>query len=219
MGSFMRLKATAGLLVLLALAAESQAQPAGVAAKTPAKAKAATPSSDVPVNIRLRRLEQRVQALKERAWRAKARIGMLKEQVLAGGIGSRVVIVHENKMGNSYRLLSLKYALDGTQIFARSDPTGKLHRTKRFNVMSGPIAPGTHTISVEAVYRGHGYGPIRYLNKYKFTVRSSHTFTAVEGKGTGVRVLAFERGGVSTPLEKRPTLDFKVTAKGGKKAK
>lgn len=166
---------------------------------------------DVPVNLRLRRLEQRVQALKERAWRAKARVGMLKEAVLGGGVGARAGIQHVNKMGSSYRLIKLVYALDGSQIFARNDPSGALHKESGFDVLTGPIAPGSHTISVLAVYKGHGYGVFKYLNKYKFTVRSSHTFTASEGKGTSIRVIAFERGGVTTPLEKRPAIDFKVS--------
>lgn len=168
-------------------------------------------AEEVPVNLRLRRLEQRVQALKERAWRAKARVGMLKEAVLGGGVGARAGIVHANKMGNSYRLVKLVYALDGAQIFARNDPSGALHKTKSFDILTGPIAPGSHTISVLAVYKGHGYGVFKYLNKYKFTVRSSHTFTASEGKGTSIRAVAFERGGVTTPLEKRPAIDFKVS--------
>ena len=187
---------------------EPMADPAGVPNAQPA---------EVPTNIRLRQLEQRVQALKERAWRAKARIGALKEALIGGGIGARARIVHENKMGNSYRLLQLVYALDGTQIFTRNDPTGKLHEEKSFDVLTGPIAPGSHTISVMAVYRGNGYGPIKYLNKYKFTVRSSHTFTASEGKGTSIDVVAFEKGGISTPLEKRPAIDFKVSVIDGLK--
>ncbi len=171
----------------------------------------------VPTNIRLRQLEQRVQALKERAWRAKARIGALKEALIGGGIGARARIVHQNKMGNSYRLLQLVYALDGSQIFTRNDPSGKLHEEKSFDVLTGPIAPGSHTLSVMAIYRGNGYGPIKYLNKYKFTVRSSHTFTATEGKGTSIEVVAFEKGGISTPLEKRPAIDFKVSVVDGLK--
>lgn len=172
--------------------------------------------TDVPVNLRLRRLEQRVQALKERAWRAKARVGMLKEAVLGGGVGARAGIRHINKMGNSYRLIKLVYALDGAQIFARTDATGDLHEEKSFDVLTGPITPGSHTISVLALYRGHGYGVFNYLKKYKFTVRSSHTFTATEGKGTDIKVVAFERGGVTTPLEKRPAFDFKVNVSDGK---
>ena len=175
--------------------------------------------NDVPVNLRLRRLEQRVQALKERAWRAKARVGMLKEAVLGGGVGARAGIKHVNKMGNSYRLVKLVYALDGAQIFARNDPSGALHDDKSFDVLTGPISPGSHTISVLAIYQGHGYGVFKYLKKYKFTVRSSHTFTATEGKGTDIKVVAFERGGVTTPLDKRPAFDFKVNVSDGSKGK
>ena len=152
-----------------------------------------------------------MQALKERAWRAKARVGQLKEAVLGGGIGARASIVHVNKMGSKFRLLKLVYALDGSQIFARSDESGKLHDSKRFEVLTGPVAPGSHTLSVVAIYRGNGYGVFRYLNKYKFTVRSSHTFTVDEGKSTSIQAIAFERGNATTPMEKRPAIDFKVS--------
>jgi len=167
----------------------------------------------IPVNLRLRRLEQRVQALKERAWRAKARVGMLKEAVLGGGIGAQATLVHLNKMGSSYRLSKLVYALDGTQIFSRSDDgANALYKNKSFDILTGPISPGSHTISVIAVYKGHGYGVFKYLNKYTFTVRSSHTFTAQEGKATRIEGVAYEKGGATTRLEDRPAIDFKVTA-------
>lgn len=198
------------------------AQPGQKAAQKPAASPAAprpgagpatgaAPSSEVPVNIRLRQLEQRVQALKERAWRAKARVEMLKEAVLGGGIGARAGILHINKMGTSYRLVQLIYALDGTTIFTRKDETGAMHETKNFDVLSGPITPGSHTLSVMAIYRGHGYGVFKYLKKYKFTVKSSHTFTVDEGKGVTIRVIGYEKGGTTTPLEDRPALDFQVS--------
>ncbi len=172
----------------------------------------------MPVNLRLRRLEQRVQALKERAWRAKARTTQLKEAVLGGGVGAQATLVHLNKMGTSFRLTRLVYALDGTQIFARSDDgNATLYRTKSFDVLTGPISPGSHTLSVLALYRGHGYGVFKYLTKYTFTVRSSHTFTAAEGKATRIEAVGFEKGGATTPLDKRPAIDFKVTAGTGEK--
>jgi hypothetical protein len=172
----------------------------------------------MPVNLRLRRLEQRVQALKERAWRAKARTTQLKEAVLGGGVGAQATLVHVNRMGSSFRLHRLVYALDGTQIFARSAETNtNLYKTKSFDVLTGPISPGSHTISVLAIYKGHGYGVFKYLTKYTFTVRSSHTFTAAEGKSTRIEAVGFEKGGPTTPLDKRPAIDFKVTAGSGAK--
>ena len=172
----------------------------------------------MPVNLRLRRLEQRVQALKERAWRAKARTTQLKEAVLGGGVGAQATLVHINRMGSSFRLNRLVYALDGTQIFARTAETNQnLYKTKSFDVLTGPISPGSHTISVLAIYKGHGYGVFKYLTKYTFTVRSSHTFTAAEGKATRIEAVGFEKGGPTTPLDKRPAIDFKVTAGSGAK--
>ena len=169
-------------------------------------------------NVSLRRLEQRVQALKERAWRAKARTTQLKEAVIGGGVGAQATLVHENKMGSSFRLIRLVYALDGTQVFARSEDTSpNLYKTKSFDILTGPISPGSHSISALAVYRGHGYGVFKYLNKYTFTVRASHTFTAAEGKATRIEASGFEKGGRTTPLEKRPAIDFKVTAGTGEK--
>ena len=41
-------------------------------------------------------------------------------------------------------------------------------------------------------------------------MRSSHTFTASEGKATSITAVGYERGGVTTPLEKRPAVDFRV---------
>ena len=189
--------------------APAERAPVGGDATKPAAAPAS--GEDVPVNLRLRQLEQRVQALKERAWRAKARVEMLKEAVLGGGIGARAGIVHQQKMGNSYRLIQLVYALDGTTIFTRKDDTGAMHESKQFEVLSGPITPGSHTLSVMAIYRGHGYGVFKYLRKYKFTVRSSHTFTVDEGRGVSIKVVGFEKGGSTTPLEDRPALDFQVS--------
>ena len=54
------------------------------------------------------------------------------------------------------------------------------------------MPPGDHTIQVALTFQGNGYGVFSYLRGYKFEVKSSHSFTAVEGKaldrhGHGVR--------------------------------
>lgn len=55
-----------------------------------------------------------------------------------------------------------------------------------------------------------------YLRGYKFEVKSAHSFTAVEGKTIGLVATALERGGVTTPLEQRPGVEWseKVGALG-----
>jgi hypothetical protein len=184
-------------------------------AVTPSTPAADGQQGDVPVNVRLRRLEQDVQSLKERTWRSKARVGMLKEAVLGGGVGARATIVHVNKMGRAFKLVQLVYAIDGTQVFSRVDETGALHEQKQIEVLNGPLAPGNHTVSLLMVYRGSGFGPFKYLKKYKYTVKSSHTFTAGEGKATRLEIVGYEKGGMSTPLRDRPAVDFRVATEGG----
>lgn len=181
------------------------------AASTPVDLAAVKPE-DMPTAVRMRRLEQKTQALKERAWQLKARVQMLKEQMLGGGVGAQAMIAHSNDMGASFRLVSLVYSLDGTQVFSRSDDSGdSLYKTRAFDIFSGPIAPGTHTIAAVATYRGHGYGVFEYLSKYTFTARGSNAFTAEEGKISKVDCKGYEKGGAATPMEKRPTIDCSVT--------
>jgi len=200
--------------------ADAPAKPGGDDATPPdgaaAGAEEAAPAEEVtPVSVRLRRLEQNVQMLKERAWRSKARVGMLKEAVLGGGVGARATLVHRNDMGRAFNLVKVVYAVDGTQVFARHDAGGKLNEQRTIEILSGPIAPGNHTISVMLIYRGSGFGPFKYLKKYKYTVRSSHTFTAVEGKHTRIEIVGYEKGGWNTPLRQRPGVDFRVTTSDG----
>jgi hypothetical protein len=167
----------------------------------------------MPTPVRMRRLEQKTQALKERAWQLKARVQMLKEQVLGGGVGAQAVIAHSSDMGSSFRLIKLIYSLDGTQVFVRTDDTAEtLYKTKSFDIFSGPISPGNHNLSVVATYRGHGYGVFEYLQKYTFTAQGGQVFTAGEGKIAKLDCKAFEKGGPTTPLEKRAAVECKVTA-------
>jgi hypothetical protein len=170
------------------------------------------PAEDKPTAVRMRALEQQTQALKERAWQLKARVQMLKEQVLGGGVGAQALVAHASEMGASFRLIKLIYSLDGTQVFARTDDTGEsLYKTTAFDVFAGPISPGNHNLTAVATYRGHGYGVFEYLSKYTFTAKGSQTFTAGEGKITKVDCRGFENGGPSTPLEKRAAIECKVT--------
>jgi len=160
----------------------------------------------------MRRLEQKTQALKERAWQLKARVQMLKEQVLGGGAGAQAVISHASEMGASFRLIKLIYSLDGTQVFVRTDDTAEnLYKAKAFDVFSGPISPGNHNLTAVATYRGHGYGVFEYLSKYTFTAKGNQAFIAGEGKIAKVDCKGFEKGGPTTPLEKRAAIECKIT--------
>jgi len=190
----------------------------GSAAEPPIDPSSVKPE-DMPTAVRMRRLEQRTQALKERAWQLKARVQTLKEQMLGGGVGAQALISHDNEMGSSFHLVKLTYTLDGTQVFARTDDSGEnLYKTKSFDIFTGPISPGNHQLAMVATYKGHGYGVFEYLSKFTFTARNTSSFTSTEGKISRVECHGFEKGGAATPMEKRAAIDCKVTDVAPEKA-
>jgi hypothetical protein len=196
------------------------------AATTPATATApATPAPPPPADpataaqtnangsytVRLHDLERRVNELKEQIFRSKARLNLLKETVLHGVIaGSRAIITHRNEMGSMYTPIRYVYALDGQEIYSKTDESGKMGDQKEIEVFNGSITPGNHTLSVQMIYQGNGYGVFSYLKGYKFTAKSSRTFTAPEGKQLQLKVVGFEKGNpVTTDPKDRPAVDFR----------
>ncbi len=160
-------------------------------------------------NVRLRDLETRISMLQEQILRSKARLSLLAESVISGVIaGSKAQIAYRNEMGSSFKLVRAVFALDGAPIFSRIDESGELGEQEEIDLFNGAIMPGEHTLSVNLEYRGHGYGIFSYLKGYRFKVRSSHTFTAAEGKLIQLRVVAYEKGGPTTPLEERPDVRY-----------
>lgn len=159
--------------------------------------------------VRLRDLEQRIDALKEQIFRSKARLSLLAETVLGGVVaGAQAVIIHENRMSSSYRLVKAVYALDGARLFSKADEEGSLGDQQEFEIYNGSIVPGEHNVTVNLEYRGHGYGIFSYLKGYRFRVRSSYTFSAPEGKAITIRVVGYEKGGPTAPLEERPAIRY-----------
>ena len=201
---------------------------APAAAATPAPAAAPSPSGGPPApaeagapaagaadsgayTVKLRGLEKNVNELKEQIFRTKARLNLLKETVLGGSIGaSRAIIHHKNEMGSSFRLIKAAYALDGVQIYSKSDDTGALADMQDFDVYNGAIQPGSHTLSVALTYQGNGFGVFSYLKGYKFNVKSSHTFVAGDSKTTNITVVGYEKGNITTQLSDKPAVDFRV---------
>lgn len=163
--------------------------------------------------VKLHDLERRVNELKEQIFRSKARLNIMKETVLQGRIGgSRSLIMHRNEMSSTYSLIQLVYALDGAEIYAKSDETGHLGDTQEFEIFNGSMSPGKHTVSVRMIYQGNGYGVFAYLKGYKATVDKTCTFAAEEGRQTQLKLVAFEKGNpVTTDWDKRPNADCRVT--------
>ena len=169
-------------------------------------------TSDEAFQTRVKTLEEQVVDLKEKIYRSKARLLLLQETVLGGDLssGARAVLVHKNDMGGTFALESVAYALDGAPILTRTDRDGDLANRPEFEIFNGRIVPGQHQVAVKLVYKGKGFGVFSYLEGYKFTVSSSYTFTAEPGKVTTVKVVGYEKGGLTTELKDRPAVRYDV---------
>lgn len=185
----------------------SRSAPAGAAGEDDAIARG-------DYDTRLRELEERVRQLKEKIFRSRARLIQLQEVVLHGTVArAKAVLRHRNELGDSFRLVRAQYALDGAPVFNRvesDDGGGELGDAEEIEVYAGSVAPGRHRISVYLEYQGRAYGIFSYLGGYRFKVRSSHTFTADEGKVTTVRIVGYDRGGITTGFEDRPAVRYET---------
>ena len=191
--------------------------PEGAAGQTTTSAEPDKGADASTYSVRLRDLEQRINELKEQVFRSKARLSLLAETILQGAVaGSQARLVHENKMGASYLLVKAVYALDGAPIFNKMDEEGGLNDRDTFDIYNGSMVPGEHTVTANLEYRGRGFGIFSYLKGYRFKVKSSYTFNAPEGKAITVRVVSYEKGGPTAPLEDRPAIRYveRVAATG-----
>ena len=191
--------------------------PGGRSAPVATPPAAAGPSVDAPAaasgdeqyDIKVRQLEEKVTGLKERIFRTKTRLLLLREQVLNDVIAeAKAVIVHVNEMGADFKLEQVFYQLDGEKIFYQDNADGRLNAAEKIEIYSGNLLPGNHVLSVEMRYRGDS-SVFGYLNDYVFRLRANFTFYATKGKITTVRSFGFLRGDVTYDLLQRPYIKFK----------
>ncbi len=181
------------------------AGPSGASSTATAKA-----AMDGPTYaVRLRDLEARVDELKDQIRRSHTRLALLSDTIMSGGAsGSRADVEFDNEMSNAFRLVRALFVIDGTVQYNRQDETGALADQKQIPIFSGSVPPGDHTVQVLLSFQGNGYGVFTYLKGYHFEVKSSHAFTSVEGRALTLTATALEKGGVTTPLEQRPSVEW-----------
>ena len=186
----------------------------GDAGAPPATAFSTAPATPAAVDgatyaVRLRDLEGRVDELKDQIRRSHTRLALLSDTILSGGAaGSRAEVDFDDEMSSAFKLVKAVFVIDGTVQYNKSDDTGALADQKNIPIFSGSIPAGDHTVQVLLNFQGNGYGVFTYLKGYKFEVKSSHSFTAVEGKTLALTATALEKGGVTTPLEQRPAVEW-----------
>lgn len=168
----------------------------------------ATSSSEVYLK-QIQRIESQVNELKEEIFRSRTRLAILKESVLASGLsGTELRILHRNQMGANFKLERILYILDNDPLRQAVDRNGELDRQEEIEIINGPIRPGNHTLQVELVYRGNGFGVFSYLQSYRFTLNDVLTFRAEEGKRVTISAIGYERSGIGLELKDRPDIRF-----------
>lgn len=171
--------------------------------------------------VRLRDLESRVDELKDQIRRSHTKLSLLSDTILSGGVaGARANIVFQNKMSGAFRLTRALFVLDGAVQYNRQDESGGLANQKEIPIFSGNVPPGDHTISVVLNFQGSSLAVFQYLKGYKFEQKSSHAFTAGEGKALQITAVAYEKGNATTPYEDRPAVSWqeKIGAMAAKAA-
>ena len=160
-------------------------------------------------SVRLRDLEQRINELKEQIRRSHTRLALLSESILSGiTAAAKAEVVFENEMSSAFRLKRIVALYDGAPLATKTDEKDNIGEMKEVPLYNELVQPGDHTVQVLIEYQGNGYGIFSYLKGYKFEVRSSRSFTAIEGKTIQLRVIGYEQGGPTTPIEEKPAVRF-----------
>ncbi len=187
------------------------AQPTDFSTPPPAPgASAKTPPALTGAHAKLANdFRGRFSGLQIRLFKMKRRVAHLKAQMRGAAATSRLELVHRNEFGAFLKVQSVRYFLDGKELYAQVDNKGSLASRMQFEVYNGSIDARNHALSVEMVVRGNG-GVFTYLDSYQFTIRSSYSFYVPRGQTTTITVVGHQRGDVGTDLRDRPHVSYRV---------
>jgi hypothetical protein len=156
-------------------------------------------------HVRLQDVRTRVDENQDQVRLARQRL-MAISKALAGPGLAHVDVDVNDETSSAFKLVSAKVFLDGAVQFDRHDGIAD---QKTLPVFTGAIAPGDHTVRVDIVLQGNGYGIFTYLRGYKIDLTSSHTFTATSDKPLHVTATAYELTDVTVPLERRAQISWR----------
>ena len=161
--------------------------------------------------VRLRDLAERIDELKEKIRRQHARVSLLGDSIFGGGVGvdSRVSVRFTSELSRAFRVARVLVLLDGAVQVNRTDPVGDQTGPFEIPAFDGMVPSGPHTVQVQVDLQGDGFGVFSYLRGYRFQVRSTHSFTAIEGRSVDIAAVSYESGTTITPFEERPALRYK----------
>lgn len=182
---------------------------------------APAPAAPIPVDgsthsLRLRDLEVGIVELKEQIRRSHTRLSLLSDTVFGADYrGAQVRVSFEDRLGGALEIERLVVLVDGEIQYNEQSDTGAFGTGASSSVFEGVVAPGEHTLQIMMQVRGAGFGVFSYMDKLSKVVERSVPFTAGEGALDTFRVVAWEQGGVTTPVMERPALAVEVHQEQG----
>jgi hypothetical protein len=106
-------------------------------------------------------------------------------------------------MGKRFKLMEVRVSIDGQEVSHRVAAKGQ--------ELEHDVSPGPHQVSVILNYEGRNAGIFTYMDDYKFKVESSADFTAQDrAHPVALQVLAYQRSGITIPVEQKPTMEIKA---------
>jgi hypothetical protein len=113
-------------------------------------------------------------------------------------------------MGKRFKLMEVRVSIDGQEVSHRVAAKGQ-ELEHDFRAYDGAVSPGPHQVSVILNYEGRNAGIFTYMDDYKFKVESSADFTAQDrAHPVALQVLAYQRSGITIPVEQKPTMEIKA---------
>jgi hypothetical protein len=126
----------------------------------------------------------------------------------AVGTDARTAIRLDSELSSAFVVTGVRLTLDGAVQLDKTNRSGTAEDAMEVPTLRGSVPPGDHVLQVLVKLAGNGEGALSYLHGYRFELRSSRTFTVVEGGAVDLRVVIYEKGGSKTPLEEQPAIRY-----------
>ena len=163
---------------------------------------------DGDFNKKLMDVENEVNDLKERFFKSKATLRLLKESIVQGAVqDARAKIWIKNDLSSSYKIEgSIQCNIDGVDFPTSTE--GNLASQKEYSIIDKEISPGKHVVDIKVNLRGNGKGFFSYINNYSFTVNRKGLFTAEQGDECQLIVNLYEKKGFGVSFLDKPQISF-----------
>jgi hypothetical protein len=135
------------------------------------------------------------------------RLAAMSKALMTPALAQTTIDVSD-ETAHAFKLVSARVLVDGALQYDRRD----IGAQRLLPVFTGAMSPGEHTVKVEAVVQGNGYGVFSYLRGYNVTLTSTHTWNATTEKPLHVTATVYELNDVSVPFERRPQLRWANSA-------